>query len=64
MRRVFDGGVGSIKPGRSERSIESDEGERRDLEFVLDEREMGGVLNNWDCIVGDAAVWCSMMLSV
>jgi len=62
MRRVFDGGVGSIRPGRSERSRESD-GEWRVLEFVLDERDMGGVLNSWDCIVGDAAcVWCSMMV--
>lgn len=63
MRRVFDGGVGSIRPGRSERSRES-EGEWRVLECVLDEREMGGVLNGCDCIVSDAAVsvWCSMVV--
>lgn len=56
MRRVFEGGVGSIRPGRSERSSDREDGDRRVFDPVLDVREMGGVVKCSVCIVGDAVV--------
>lgn len=55
MRRVFEGGEGWIRPGRSERSREREGEERRVLVEVLEEREIGGVVN-WEAEVVFAIV--------
>jgi hypothetical protein len=61
MRRVFEGGEGWIRPGRSERSRERD-GERRPMD-VLEERETGGVLR-WEEEDGAFAMVVSMLMEV
>jgi len=46
MRRVFEGGEGCIRAGRSARSRDN-VGEWRPLEVWLEDREIGGVLSCW-----------------